>query len=274
MSPDPILVMVLAAAAATLGTLGGLGGAVLLVPVLVATGTDPLVAAPIGLVTVGAGALAAAPNQLAHGLVHHRLGLTVEIPASTAALVAAWWSVHAPDTALRILLASVVFAASVAGLTRAPARNVPQPEFVAEPPAEWPGTLGGTYQSPGGPVPYRARRLPAGLIAMVGAGAISGLAGVGGGFVKTPVMREIMWIPIKVAAATSTFAVSITTATALVVFAGQGRIEPGPSVAAGIGGLAGGLVGARLQDQMSPTGLRRVLSVVLMVVAVVVLVGP
>ena len=45
-------------------------------------------------------------------------------------------------------------------------------------------------------VPYQARRLPLGLGAMAVAGLVSGLAGVGGGFVKTPAMRE----PITLAA--------------------------------------------------------------------------
>jgi uncharacterized protein len=270
---DPLPLLALAAVAGTLGTLGGLGGAVLLVPFLVVTGTDPLVAAPIGLVMVGAASLAAAPAQLAHGLVHHRLGLTVEIPASAAALLGALWSVHAPDTALRGVLVVVVLGSAIAGLTRAEPHNQPRPEFIAEPPAEWPGTLSGTYLVPSGPVPYRARRLPFGLAAMVGAGAMSGLAGVSGGFVKTPVMREIMWIPVKVAAATSTFTVSITTATALLAFWGQGRIDAEASAAAGLGGLIGGVVGAWLQDRMEPTLLRRFLAAVLFGVAVMLVVG-
>ena len=55
--------------------------------------------------------------------------------------------------------------------------------------------------------PTRPSGVPAGLAAMVVAGVVSGLAGVGGGFIKTPVMSEIMHVPVKVAAATSTFTV-------------------------------------------------------------------
>lgn len=260
-------------AVAAVGTLGGLGGAVLLVPALVVLGTDPLVAAPIGLATVAAGAISAAPAQLAQGVVHHRLGLTIELPASAAALVAALVSTQVPDLALRVVLATVALAAGLVGLTRTALRNPPQAPFVAEPATEWPGTLGGTYQHPLGPVPYQARRVGWGLSAMIVAGAISGLAGVGGGFVKTPVMREVMWVPVKVAAATSTFTVGITSATALIVFAGQGRIDLDVFVAAGLGGLLGGAIGARLQDRLAPEALRRVLAVVLVVIAPVLLVA-
>jgi uncharacterized protein len=264
---DPLLLVALAALTAALGTVGGLGGAVLLVPLLVATGTDPLVAAPIGLTTVVAGAIAAAPDQLAQGVVHQRLGVTVELPASAAALVAALFSAQAAPGLLRWLLAATAAAAGIVGLTRTVLHNPPQPQFAAEPAAEWPGTLAGTYQSPSGPIPYQARRLPLGLSAMLVAGAVSGLAGVGGGFVKTPIMRELMWIPVKVAAATSTFTVGITSATSLIVFAGQGRIDLELCVAAGLGGLIGGVAGAHLQDHLPPPVIRRILAVVLLCIA-------
>jgi hypothetical protein len=140
---------------------------------------------------------------------------------------------------------------------------------VAEPAGEWPGTLGGAYDGPGGVVPYQARRLVPGLGAMVLAGAVSGLAGVGGGFIKTPAMSEIMHVPVKVAAATSTFTVSVTSATTLLVFAGQGRIDVVEGAGVVLGGLAGGAVGARLQGALPPVPVRRILGAVLVVVAVV-----
>lgn len=267
MTLEPALLAALATGVAAIGTVGGIGGAVLLVPLLLVLGTDPLAAAPIGLATVAAGSIAAAPSQLHQGVVHHRLGLTIELPTSVAALLAALVSTHVPETGLRILVAVVALAAGLIGLTRTTLRNPPQAPFAAEPATEWPGTLGGTYQHPLGPVPYQARRLGLGLSTMVIAGAISGLAGVGGGFVKTPVMREIMWIPVKVAAATSTFTVGITSATSLVVFAGQGRINVDHCVAAGLGGLLGGLLGAWFQDRLEPGAIRRVLGVVLVVIA-------
>lgn len=269
---EPAVLIPLATMVAALGTLGGLGGAVLLVPLLVATGTDPLVAAPIGLATVAAGSLAAAPRQLAQGVVHHRLGLVVELPASAAALGAALVSTQVPETGLRLLVALVALAAGIVGLSRTALRNPPQASFVAEPAIEWPGTLGGTYHHARGPVPYQARRVGLGMSTMIIAGAVTGLSGVSGGFVKTPVMREIMWIPTKVAAATTTFTVGITSATALVVFAGQGRIDLDHAVAAGLGGLLGGIGGALAQDRMEPGAIRRVMAVVLILIAPVLVV--
>ena len=68
---------------AALGTVGGIGGAVVLVPVLVLCGIEPQQAAPLGLLTVAAGSLAAGASQIAAGL-----GLTaVGIMGASAANV-------------------------------------------------------------------------------------------------------------------------------------------------------------------------------------------
>lgn len=268
MIATPLLVL-LALSTAAIGTLGGLGGAVLLVPVLVLAGVDPVVAAPLGLISVAAGSLAAAPAQLAHGLVHQRLGLTLEVAASAAAVIAALASARVSGEVLQVVLALSAGAAGAVGLLQSAVRNLPQPEFQGDPPAEWPGSLAGAYAGPGGIVPYRARHLGRGLVAMVVAGAITGLSGVSAGFVKTPAMRELMYIPVKVAAATTTFTVGITASTSLLVFAGQGRIDVRHGAAVALGGLVGGVGGAALQDRMSPLALRRALSVILLGVAIV-----
>lgn len=267
------LLVALALMTAAIGTLGGLGGAVLLVPTLVLLDVDPAVAAPLGLISVAAGSLAAAPSQLSKGLVHHRLGITLEVAASTAAVLAALGSAQVSGAVLQVVLAVSAAAAGVVGLLQSEVRNLPQPEFVAEPPAEWPGTLAGAYAGPGGTVPYRARHLGPGLVAMVVAGAITGLSGVSAGFVKTPAMRELMFIPVKVAAATTTFTVGITASTALLVFAGQGRIDVRDGAAVALGGLIGGVGGAAIQERLSPAGVRRALSIILLGVAVVLVVN-
>ena len=103
-------------------------------------------------------------------------------------------------------------------------------------------------------------------------GAVAGLTGVGGGFLKTPVMSEVMHVPVKVAAATTTFMTGITAAAGLAVFARQGRGEVVDLGAVILGALVGGRVGSVLQSGVSPLATRRVLAVVLVVVAVLVLV--
>jgi uncharacterized membrane protein YfcA len=122
-------------------------------------------------------------------------------------------------------------------------------------------------------VPDQARLGPAGIAAMAAAGLVSGMSGVGGGFIKTPAMREIMRIPVKVAAATTTFTVGITAATSLTVFISQGRVDYEAGAAVVLGGIVGGLVGSRLQSYLRPPVVRLVLSLALAAVGVVLLVN-
>jgi uncharacterized membrane protein YfcA len=260
----------LALATSMVGALGGIGGAVLLVPLLVALGVDPAEAAPLGLVSVAAGSLAAGEPQLGSGLVHHRLGVTLESVGSAATVAAALVSSSLPVAVLQWVLALAALAGAVASFGRKTTRNLPSAAFAYEVHGEWPGTLGGVYPGPGGPVPYQARRVPLGLSLMAVGGTVAGLTGVGGGFLKTPVMSEVMYVPVKVAAATTTFMSGITAAAGLAVFSRQGRADAVDLAAIVLGALAGGRIGSHFQARLAPIVVRRVLAAVLVVVAVIV----
>lgn len=257
---------------AAIGALGGLGGAVLLVPILVVTGMPASEAAPLGLLTVAAGSIAAGPRQLRDRTVNHRLGVATELSASTGAVGGALLSGALSDQVLTYLLAGVALAAAVAGGARTGVRNPPDPACVPSDVGERVGALAGAYPLGDDVVPYRVDHLPGGLGLMAVAGFVAGTAGASGGFLKTPATSELMHVPVKVAAATTTFTVGITSAAALVVFALQGRIDVEASAIVVVGSLVGGQLGAGLQSSLSPALVRRLLSIVLVGVAVVLVV--
>ena len=267
------LLVLLALATAAVGALGGLGGAVILVPLLVLTGTPAREAAPLGLLSVASGSMAAGPRQLVELTVNHRLGVTSETLASLGAVAGALFSGAIGETVLTRLLALVAVAAAGASLrgrdeVHAVAGNGEGDGDLGE----QRGTLSGTFRADGAIRRYRARNLPVGLAAMSLAGLVAGIAGASGGFIKTPATSEIMRVPVKVAAATTTFTVGITSAAALLVFAAHGRINlthAGPIIA---GSLLGGRLGARLQARLDPTIVRRAVAAVLIVVATILIV--
>lgn len=272
MSLPILVVMGLGAGCALIGSLGGIGGATLLVPILLALGVEPLVAAPLGLLTVAAGSLAAGARQVDAGLVHHRLGLTVELTASAGAVAGALLSASISQTLLSRVLGVAALVGAAAALSRTGVRNLPVASFGAETEAgEWPGTLGGQYELGGQMVPYHATNLPGGMAASLAAGVVAGLSGVGGGFLKTPAMSEIMHVPVKVAAATTTFTLGITASTGLLIYGIQGRLSVESGAAVVAGAIGGGLVGARLQSRIHATTLRRLTGVLLVVVGAVVI---
>jgi uncharacterized membrane protein YfcA len=110
--------------------------------------------------------------------------------------------------------------------------------------------------------------MPLGVALMTLSGIVTGLAGVGGGFLKTPLSSEVMRLPAKVAAATSTFTIGLTASTALALMAIDGRVVAQDAALVVLGAVVGGTVGARLQRRVSPPVVRRATSVVLVVIAV------
>jgi uncharacterized membrane protein YfcA len=267
-----LLLALLAWASSSVGALGGLGGAVVLVPVLVLAGEPAAAAAPLGLLSVAAGSVAAAPFQLRERAVNHRLGVATELAATSGAVVGAVLSGAIPEAVLVRCLAVVALAAAFAGARRRGMRNPPLPGYGPEHIGERPGSLAGAYPVAGGVAPYEPRRVRAGLVAMTASGLVAGVAGVSGGFIKTPATTEIMHVPVKVAAATTTFTIGVTSAAALLVFAGQGRVDLRAGAAVVLGSLLGGRTGASLQARLSPPAVRRALSAVLVAVAAVLLV--
>ena len=135
---------------------------------------------------------------------------------------------------------------------------------------EMPGRLAGAYYDPhrGTMVAYEAERLEVGSGISFFAGALSGLLGVGGGFLKVPAMNLGMKVPIKVAAATSNFMIGVTAIASLFVYFARGYLHPLVAAPLAVGVVGGALVGARTSAHVSPAVLRRILAVVLLVVSV------
>jgi len=254
------------------GAIGGFGGAIFLVPLLVLTGTTARAAAPLGLVSVAAGSAAAGARHLDNGLVNHRLGIATELFASAGAVAGAVASGLVSDRVLKLVLAGVALTAGVLGARRKGIRNRPDPALTGDDVGEHIGSLSGVYQLDAGFVPYQAKRFRRGAALFGLAGVIAGLAGAGGGFVKTPASSEVMHVPVRVAAATTTFTIGVTSAAGLIVFAMQRRLDLASCAAICAGSIVGGTIGAALQSRLAPPQVRRFLAVALVAISIVLVV--
>ncbi len=132
------------------------------------------------------------------------------------------------------------------------------------------GHLGGAYYDLGHGrlVVYRAVRLWIGWAVSFVAGLLSGLLGVGGGFLKVPAMHLGMKVPIKVAAATSNFMIGVTAVASLFVYFTRGYVLPFIAAPIALGVAVGAYVGAKSSQHFSGRALGRILAVVLVFVAV------
>ena len=131
-----------------------------------------------------------------------------------------------------------------------------------------PGVLGGRIEEAGTTYVYRVKRMPLGLSASFGAGAISGLLGVGGGIVKVPVLNTFCGVPIRVAAATSTFMIGVTAAASAILYFARGDVVLPLTAAVALGSLPASLFGARLAHYVDARSLKMLMALVLAGVAV------
>ncbi len=267
-----LLIVVLAMLTSGIGSIGGLGGAILLVPLLALGDMTIAQAAPLGLVSVIAGSVAAGRTQTRDGTVNHRFGVVTEIGATLGALIGVLLAGSVSERWLSYGLAALAVVAAVGGAMRRGQRWQKDASLGADAVGERQGSLAGAYRLDDGVVPYSPSRMPLGVALMAISGVVTGLAGIGGGFLKTPLSSEVMRLPAKVAAATSTFTIGLTASTALLLMAIDGRVVVTDAALVVLGAVVGGTIGSLLQRRVSPPVVRRATSIVLVLIAVVLVV--
>jgi uncharacterized protein len=262
LSTQSVLMLVLLGASTGLvGSMLGLGGGVFLVPLLtLALGVPIRTAVAASLACVIATASASATVNLGRGLVNMRLGLALEVATSVGGLAGGITAALLSPEHLFVLFAATMFGMGVVMMTRSGRRNV-----IADTSLD-PGRLGGHLREGGTLYVYRVRRMPVAMLSSLVAGAISGLLGLGGGIIKVPVLNAFCGIPIRVAAATSTFMIGVTAAASAIVYFSRGDMALPLTASVVLGALPGSLLGARLSNRVHARLLKVLMAVVLLVV--------
>jgi uncharacterized protein len=261
--------------AGTLGALVGVGGGIIVVPTLVlAFHVDIKTAIATSLVAVVATSTAAGSVYVGRGLTNMRLAMTLEIFTTLGGITGGFIAVWISPSVLAALF-GVIMGVTATLLLRtrdAPRRPGAGADTAGALPRgeEFHGQLAGTYYDAFNTqlVEYRALRLPLGAAISAVAGMISGLLGVGGGFLKVPAMALGMNVPIKVAAATSNFMIGVTAIASLFIYVERGFVTPLIAAPVALGVTLGALLGTRLAARVSGRVLRRLLSLVVIVVGI------
>lgn len=262
--------------AGTLGALVGVGGGIIVVPTLVlGFHVDIRTAISTSLVAVVATSTSAGSVYVGRGLTNMRLAMTLEIFTTLGGITGGLVAVLVSPQALAALF-GVIMGVTAALLLRSadparrPGTGAAGGSGTAPIGEEYPGRLAGSYYDPhaGHLIEYHAVRLPLGGAISAVAGMISGMLGVGGGFLKVPAMALGMNVPIKVAAATSNFMIGVTAIASLFIYLARGFVSPLIAAPVALGVTAGALTGTRLAGRVSGRMLRRILSVVVIVVGI------
>jgi uncharacterized protein len=240
-----------------LGALTGLGGGVVLVPLLTLFfKVDLRYAIGASLVSVIATSSGSAAAYVKEGFSNIRIGMFLEIATTLGALLGAYLTAKVPANALAILLGVVlIYSAYVSRRTR-PRTETPEPPD----PLATRLKMNGTFPDTSGIRSYNVYGVPAGFGVMFGAGAISGLLGIGSGALKVVAMDQAMKIPFKVSTTTSNFMIGVTAAASAGVYLSRGYIDPGLAMPVMLGVLIGSLMGTRVLVKTQTRLLRLIFS--------------
>jgi uncharacterized protein len=259
-----LLVLVGALVAGAFGALVGVGGGLVLVPVLtVLLGVDIRLAIAASLLGVIAVSTTASTTYLARGWADRRLGLTLLV-ATAVGGIAGGYLAGVVDERLLAGLFGVVLAAVALQMLRYRALV---PIEVGAAPRRF--EFDASYLEPttGEQVAYRARRLGIGGLISVGAGALSGLLGIGGGVVNVPTMNVLMNIPIRVATSTSTYMLGPTAVASALLYYSRGEVDAVLAAPVVVGVLVGARLGARAAGRVPLRGLQLAFALVALVFA-------
>jgi uncharacterized membrane protein YfcA len=248
-----------------LGALTGLGGGVVLVPMLtLLLGVDIRYAIGASLVSVIATSSGAAAAYVKEGFSNIRIGMFLEVATTIGALVGATLATHVSGGAIATVFGLVLIGSAY--LSRKPRskeeREVPQDPLATK------LRLNGSFPDAEGPREYNVQHVPAGWSLMFVAGALSGLLGIGSGAMKVLAMDRAMKIPFKVSTTTSNFMIGVTAAASAGIYFSRGYIDPALSMPVMLGVLGGSLLGTRVLVKAETKWLRRVFSLVIVVLGI------
>ncbi len=252
-------------AAGFLGALTGLGGGVVLVPLLtIFFHVDIRYAVGASLVSVIATSSGAAAAYVREGFTNIRIGMFLEIATTLGALLGAYLALVVPTHAIAIVFGAVLlYSAYLSGRPQPVVPEDDQPDALATR-----LRLNGSYPSLDGERTYYVHRVPAGFSLMFGAGALSGLLGIGSGAVKVLAMDQAMKIPFKVSTTTSNFMIGVTAAASAGIYLSRGYVDPALAMPVTLGVLTGSLLGTKVLVKTRTRWLRLVFSAVIVLLGI------
>jgi uncharacterized protein len=235
----------------------GVGGGVLFVPIV--SGFFPFhldFVRGAGLLVALASALAAGPSLLRVRLADLRLTLPLALLASTSSIAGAMIGLAMPGWLVQISLGITILGivALMAMARRSDVPHVAAPDALSSALA-----IHGVYRDAANDrdVHWQVQRTPIGLALFTVIGALAGMFGMGAGWANVPVLNLLMGTPLKVAAGSSSFILSLVDSAAAWVYMIEGAVLVVIAAPSVIGMMIGARIGARLLTVMKASLVRK-----------------
>jgi len=223
----------------------GLGGGLLVVPFLtLVLGLPVTIAVGTSLLTVITTSTGAAQEYLKSGRCDVRLGIFLELFATSGALAGGIAAGFLPEKAIYIFFGFLLIFVAIQM-----SRSKEKPDFDKN-------HLGAAYRNWGW-----------GAAVSSLAGVLSGVLGVGGGVLKIPAMNLIMKVPLSIAFATSNLMIGVTATAGALVYFSRGDVDLVTAAPLVLGTATGAYLGAKTVRKVPSQWLRIVFVLVLLFVS-------
>ena len=243
--------------------LTGAGGAIMAVPLLVfGLHLQVAQAAPIALLAVGLAAALGAALGLRAGKVRYRAAGFIAATGIVVSPLGLWAARRLPNAPLAVIFAGVL------GWVAWRMWRGGQPATAAAP-AHCPPCL---LNADTGRLRWTAPCARALGGTGVAAGFLSGLLGVGGGFVIVPALRRATDLPMQAIVATSLAVIALVSASGVIAAAAGGHLEWRIALPFTLAAVAGMLAGRAVADRFPPRRLQQSFALFAAVVAAAMLV--
>ncbi len=253
----------------SLGLTGG-GGAIFAVPLLVyGLGVDVREAVAISLAAVGATSFVGFLHRWKLGQVEIRTGLLFAVAGMAGAPVGTWIAGFLPETVLLLSFAGLMGMVAVRLWQQASQPVLPRPACPAPEHVDGPTC----QRDAAGVLILNSRCAVLLLIVGVLTGVLSGVFGVGGGFVIVPALVLFSGMSIHRAVGTSLMVIAMVSVSGVAsqLWAGH-AISPVVTVLFVIGGIAGLFAGQQIGRRLSGPALQKVFVVAILAVAAFVII--
>jgi hypothetical protein len=226
--------------AAFIFSLGGIGAAIILIPILVSFGIPITMAKPVGLFYNTVSLTGASVSNIKNKRLDFKVGIPIIIFSFLFAIVGAYLSQYIPKKIILLLFIGFLLFSGLMFL------------FHKKKEKE-------TYRID---TPYFA-------LSLIGAfaGMLSGLLGIGGGGIISPLMLMLGFNPKKIAAITA-FVVPFSSFSGFLTYWYMGALDWKLIIIASTAGVAGATLGTMfMHKKLNPATVKKILAVILLLMA-------
>ena len=241
--------------------LTGAGGGILSVPLLVFAFHMPISeAGPIALTAIALSAGIGAIIGLNEKVLRYKAAMFMALFGLILSPLGLWVAQRAPNTPLLLIFSGIlIYVASKMFIQATQTIAGKAPKLIKPPPCQLDMSIGKLIWT----VPC-ARSL---MLAGACAGFLSGLLGVGGGFIIVPSLKKFTDLPMKAIVATSLGVLAIVSAGGAAISLLSGTLDFTIAAPFAIGSLAGLLIGKVLEKNISGPRVQQIFSVFTFLVA-------